>query len=145
MKQKFLALILLLSGCGLFEMQEQQTAVVNKNHSDVQKKIIDSLQDATKEDCETIYKIFSGVSMYIENSSRLTKFSEVLKIINDVQIDYKWSTGTYIKLTDIIEEDLTQRGYEEDKQLDSKIKKDIHEIFKEYSNAIIAVLKEKDA
>lgn len=142
-------LLPLNAGCGLFEMETKEAVVSTVESSDsmtdVQKKIIDSLQDATKADCETIYKVFSGISMYTENSSKLTKFSEVLKLINDVEVDYKWSTETYTKLTDVIEADLTERGYAEDKELDSKTKERVIGMFKEYSDAVLVVLKAKDA
>ena len=141
-------LLPLNTGCGLFELEtKNQTIVVDTTSSttDIQKKIIDSLRDATKADCETIYKVFSGISMYAENSSKLNKFSDVLKLIHAVEEDYKWSTDTYTKLTDVIESDLTERGYAEDKELNSKTKEEVIGIFKEYSDAVLVVLKAKDA
>lgn len=136
----------LFSGCGLFEMekQDEKVVVVDGKLSDVQTKIVDSLKDATKSDLETIYKIFSGASLYVENSSKLTKFSEVIKLISAVEEDYKWQTETYSKLTDIVELDLQARLYEDDKELDDKVKKEVVAIFKSYSDAVLIVLKSKD-
>lgn len=147
MKKILLLTILLLPniGCGLFEMEQKPAVVVPDSHSDIQKKIIDSLQDSTKDDCETIYKVFSGITMYLENNSKLTKFSEVLSLIAQVEEDYKWSTDTYVKLTDVIETDLSERGYQQDKELDEAIKKEVISLFQEYSNAVLIVLKAKNA
>lgn len=99
--------------------------------------------------------------MYIENSSKPSKFSEVLQLIHNVEEDYKWNTETYNKLTDIIEEDLKTRehevvllddkskavvlGFEDDLELDDKTKKQIIAIFKEYADAVLVVLKDKNA
>lgn len=143
-----LCLPLANSGCGLFEIdkdkqQIEKVVVVDVKLSDVQTKIVDSLKDATKEDCEKIYKIFAGASMYVDNSSKLTKFSEVIKLIADVESDYKWQTETYSKLTDIVESDLQARLYEDDKELDDKVKKEVVAIFKSYSDAVLIVLKNK--
>lgn len=146
-----LCLPLFNAGCGLFEIdkdkqqaeQVQNIRVVDGKLSDVQAKIVDSLKDATKSDLETIYKIFSGAALYVENSSKLTKFSEVIKLILAVEEDYKWQTETYSKLTDVIEQDLLAKNYEDDKELDVANKKLVVDLFKEYSDAVLIVLKEK--
>lgn len=154
MKKILLLLILCLplfnSGCGLFEMDKQQDKKVQIDKADkpltgVQWAIVKSLESAEKEDCETIYKVFSGISMYLDNGSKLTKFSEVIKLINDVEVDYKWKTETYVTLTDVIEEDLKSRNLEDDIELDDTKKKEVIGFFKEYADAVLVVLKAKNA
>lgn len=147
MKKYLLTLPLLLSlfGCGLFEMEQIVEINLKPDITTQQTTIIESLKNANIKDCETIYKVFAGASLYIENSSHLNKWSDVLILINRVEGDYKWTTDKYSKLTDIIEADLKSNGYEEDKEFDKETRDNVSKMFNGYAEAVKIALKDKNA
>lgn len=150
MKQTFLILLLLLSGCGLFEIDQskvnkEDTKQVQTEVTEVQNNIHKALKDASKEDCERIYKILVGCSDYLDNTSKLTKFSEVLELLAKVKDDYNWKTDTYSELSDVIEKQLTNKGYEEDFTLSKEKRAEVIGVFKEMADGVLLALKDKDA
>lgn len=137
---------LLFTGCGLFELSE----VNNNNNNEIvvddtlESNIINSLKDATREDCITAYTFFSGMSLYIEKSSKLTTTDQVQDLFIKVEDDYKWDREKYPKLTDVIATDMINRGFKTPREINQETKKLLISAFNEYGEACLKAAKEKN-
>lgn len=134
-----LSIIISLNGCGLYKFKDTTSSSKDKVEivvSDVEGKIIDSLKDASKEDCILIYKIFSGCASYVEKSTKLSTTLEVFKLIGTVEKDYGWNNEKYKDLTDVIEKDLTEKGFQKPQELTSEVKNNVIKTLKGYSEAV---------
>lgn len=71
----------------------------------------------SKEDKETIYKLFVGSSQYLCACQSLSATNQFDPILGRVQSSYGWEREKYPEFTDAVSDYLVSVGYEEPKEL----------------------------
>lgn len=115
--------LVFLPGCLLNNIDTSKIKLPNLTNSAVENKVADprgvipklvtSLKDAPKEDCVTLYKLYSGVAMYIEKSSGVSTTTQVVALASDVAKDYGWVAGKYPDFKAIVKADLESQTFDD--------------------------------
>lgn len=135
---------ILLTGCGLYEVVEvNNNPEINVVNETLETQIIDSLKDATREDCVTAYTFFAGMSLYIEKGSKLTNTSDIQELIKSMEDDYGWDRGKYPKFTEVIKTDIINNGFRQPKELTPEIKTTFINMFNGYGKACLKAAEQK--
>jgi len=113
-----LGLCLIFTGC-LIQPSDVKLPNFNTNSNNVGKiddsrgvipKIVESLKDASKEDCLHHAKVFLGLSEFLKNSKAITKTTQLAPpsgVVGSIQKDYGWEISKNKTFTDLIEADMT--------------------------------------
>lgn len=126
----------LVSGCtNLYQFQDTSSPTEVVVQSPIEDKIISSLNNATRDDCITMYTFFAGLSLYIEKTTVLSTTPQFFGLLDKVEKDYGWSKEKYKDLTDVIEADLKAKNLAKPQTIDDTIRKDLVDTFRGYSEA----------
>lgn len=71
----------------------------------------------SREDRETIYKIFVGSAEFLNKTNTVVATSQFDPILARVQSSYSWDRGRYEALTDAVSDYLISVGYDKPKEL----------------------------
>lgn len=136
-KSAFQMLVLCLAGWVTFMMASiptlpvQAPAVVSASKLDLDVHSV--LSSASKEDKENIYKVFSGVVDYCNNSKRTHSNRDVEGMITEVILTYKLENFT--SLDAIIKEEIKKEGLEKNEKL-AENKAKLAKVFGGLANAV---------
>lgn len=119
MKKLLLLILLLLYSCDYVKIQIPVKEEIKENEIvtyDFSKEKAESLSsvyvDIPKEDCVTIYKLFRGTALYLENVSDPPEFiHQIISDFSKVRDSYGWKPEKYKALTDAVESYLKDKGY----------------------------------
>lgn len=114
---KYLFLILPLLFCGCDQIKFTGSAVVQVEYSEDAKLIASSMSSVSKEDAEVMCMQFSGLAAYLLHTKKITKTSDLVKLITSFQEDYGWTREKYKTYTDAVETFLKKQGYETPKSI----------------------------
>lgn len=95
------------------------------------KVVSESMSDVSKDDCEIMFKQFTGLAEYLTHSGKnITTTPQVFELIKKFQTDYGWSREKYTKYTDAVEKYLTDKNYKLPKKLVDSVSDDKVEILR---------------
>lgn len=128
-------IIFLLIGAGIFTFSdikcntEQPLAIkaVTAVDPNIQ-LIVDSMTDVSKEDADKLYKIFSGIHLYVGQTEKIDSTLKCFTIINAMENDFQYKKETYKAYTDAVEKFLTDKGYKKAKKIVETVSDDTKEI-----------------
>lgn len=107
-------------------------------------KIVDSLKDASKEDCLHHAKIFLGAAEYLKNANGVKQTLTLRGLVSSIQTDYNFPVGKNKAFTDLIEVDM--RDYleiEKPREIDDVLKAKLIETFNLYGESCVKAASSK--
>ena|SRR3990167_6996902 len=106
-----------------------------------------SLEKVEKEDCLTLYHLFSGMRVYVEKYPGITKNSQSFNLFKIVKERYGkekgWLDGSPDCPNDIIEKSLLAEGFDKPAEFTEESRKKFVEIFKGFEGAALKSYKGK--
>lgn len=144
MKNLFLASMLFVFGiCGCQDTKKPVEEVVsNKDMERV-------LKNVDKEDCLVLYNLFSGIEVYLDRYSGVTKNSQAFNLFKIVKERYGKEKG-YLDLegpdndaNDIIESELMKLGMDKPQEFTEESRKSFVLLFKGFEGAALKTYRSK--
>lgn len=133
MKRLLISAALLLPGCLLPTDLVNLSKVEQTELAQVSKDISAQLENASKEECETLYKLFEGIALYLGDSKNDKTTADVFALFNKCQADLGWQKEKYAKLSDVVEAHLKGLGLEENKNVDADVRKILIQAFHDFA------------
>lgn len=98
----YLVPFILIFGCG------QVSVSTTVENVDPQVTVIaTSMKDVSVADADKIYKIFSGLALYIEQTQKIDTTTKVNRLVLEMEKDFGYDKGTYKDFSDAVKKFLT--------------------------------------
>ncbi len=117
-----------LTGCGLKYVGPANT--VDKPVQTTSNVIVDSMSSVSKADADVLYKVFSGMALYVEQTKKVDNTLRMFTLVDAVEKDFGYKKGTpeYVKYTDAVEKMLTDKGYKKAKKIVDNVTDELKEV-----------------
>lgn len=83
----------------------------------VNQTIVDSMKSVSKDDAGKIYTIFSGLSLYIEQTKKIDSTLKMFQLVSEMELDFNYQKGVYKDFTDAVEKFLVDKNYKKAKNI----------------------------
>lgn len=108
---------LLFVGCDKIKLKDNAPIVEKIEYSQESKDIASTMDDISKEDKKLIFTQFSGLHEYLSKTNKITKTTELFKVVESFQKDYGYTREKYKDYTDAVEAFLFKKGYKTPKTI----------------------------
>lgn len=116
---KYLVLFfpLILTSCDFIKVKDNSVITPNHPISIDTKLIADSMGDVSKDDAKFLYMQFAGIANFMTHTDKISDTAALIKLIDDVQSNYRYTKEKYKNYTDTVETFLLKRGYKDIKNI----------------------------
>jgi hypothetical protein len=119
-KQKFLyntiiCLVVLSSGC--IKIKSTPVPVVAVQGTSEAQTIANAMKDVSQEDCILMYKQFSGLVAYLENTQKIDNTIKMERVLDTFKTDYSYTKKKYADYDAAVKAFLEPRGYKQAKKI----------------------------
>jgi hypothetical protein len=88
--KKYLIALIFLIGCN-----QVQTTTTIENVDPQVTVIVASMKEVSHDDADKIYKVFGGLALYVEQTTKIDTTFKVNKLVSEMQKDFNYDKGTY--------------------------------------------------